>query len=113
MTLPLADLAVVDPRKLRDYLLSPNHPLGRHKARFFGSLGFWRANADALARRLRAVARHHPAEPLDADAYGTTCVVPRMLRGLSGHEASVVTVWIVRPSDPRPHLVTAYPGDRT
>lgn len=113
MTLPLADLAVVDPRKLRDYLLSHDHPLGRHKARFFASIGFWKANADALARRLRALARHNPADSLSADVYGTKYVVRGMLRGPSGHEAAVVTIWIVRPSDPRPHLVTAYPGDRT
>ena len=28
------------PAKVRDYLLSPTHPLGRSKARFFARLGF-------------------------------------------------------------------------
>ena len=111
MHLPVADLAVIDPRKLRDHLLSPDHPVGRHKARFFASIGFWRANADALARRLRALARQNPAEPLASDAYGTRYEVRGMLRGPSGTERPIVTIWIVRPADPRPHLVTAYPGE--
>jgi len=35
-----AEHAVVDPAKLRDYLLSPEHPVGRAKARYFTALGF-------------------------------------------------------------------------
>jgi hypothetical protein len=38
--LPNADEAVIDPEKLRDYLLSTEHPHGRFKARVFGALGF-------------------------------------------------------------------------
>jgi hypothetical protein len=40
MNLPNADRAVVDPAKLRDYLLAAGHPVGRFKARFFVSLGY-------------------------------------------------------------------------
>ena len=36
MKVPQAELAVVDPAKVRDYLLSPEHPVGRFKATFFG-----------------------------------------------------------------------------
>ena len=35
MRLPNGDKAVVDPRKLPDYCLSPAHPIGKHKARLF------------------------------------------------------------------------------
>jgi len=35
--LPNADEAVIEPAKLRDYLLSTTHPLGRFKARFLGA----------------------------------------------------------------------------
>lgn len=40
MLLPGADRATIDPAKLRDYLLSPTHPIERFKARFFAALGF-------------------------------------------------------------------------
>ena len=40
MLLPNADRATIEPAKLRDYLLSTGHPVGRFKARFFAALGF-------------------------------------------------------------------------
>jgi hypothetical protein len=39
--LPNADRAVIEPAKLRDYLLSTVHPLGRFKARFCTALGLF------------------------------------------------------------------------
>ena len=35
MRLPNAELAIIDPKKIRDYLLSSVHPVGRFKAHFF------------------------------------------------------------------------------
>ena len=35
MSLPNLDRAVIDPAKVRDYLLSDVHPVGRFKAAFF------------------------------------------------------------------------------
>jgi len=40
MCLPNADRALVEERKLRDYLLSPSHPVGRFKAALFAQLGY-------------------------------------------------------------------------
>ena len=37
MILPNIDKAVIEPEKLRDYLLSKSHPIGRFKAEFFRS----------------------------------------------------------------------------
>ena len=36
--LPNADKAVIDPRKLRDYALNPEHDSGRFKAAFFAQI---------------------------------------------------------------------------
>lgn len=44
MKLPERDRAIIDAEKLRDYLLSPSHPVGRFKAAFFASLGYTQAN---------------------------------------------------------------------
>ena len=38
MQLPGAERAFINPPKLLDYLLSPEHPVGRTKARFFAAL---------------------------------------------------------------------------
>ena len=40
MMLPRAEHAIVDATKLRDYLLSHEHPVGRFKAAFFETLGY-------------------------------------------------------------------------
>ena len=40
MKLPNAGATVIDERKVRDYLLSKAHPIGRFKASFFARAGF-------------------------------------------------------------------------
>jgi hypothetical protein len=42
MKLPEAQRAVIAPAKIRDYLFSTSHPVGRFKAPFFDSLGLYR-----------------------------------------------------------------------
>ena len=44
MKLPNAARAIVDEAKVRDYLLSPEHPVGRFKARVFRAAGYERDN---------------------------------------------------------------------
>ena len=38
--LPNAATAVIEPSKIRDYLLSSSHPIGRFKAVVFTALGY-------------------------------------------------------------------------
>jgi hypothetical protein len=40
MKLPAAESAIIDEAKVREYLLSTEHPVGRFKARFFIGLGY-------------------------------------------------------------------------
>jgi hypothetical protein len=44
MKLPFAENALVDAEKVRDYLLSPLHPVGRFRAVFFAGLGYTQEN---------------------------------------------------------------------
>lgn len=45
MALPNAELACIEPEKIRDYLLSPTHPIGRFKAMVFTTaLGYNQAH---------------------------------------------------------------------
>jgi len=57
VSLPDADRAVVEDAKVRDYLLSPTHPVGRFKSVFFAALGFsadhWSLLRDALLELAR------------------------------------------------------------
>ena len=110
MKLPGIENAVVDPKKIRDYLLSTSHPLGRFKASFFLALGYTTSNWDLLARDLRSLANQQEAEPSGRNDYGQKYIVQGMLKGPSGRTSEVVTVWIVLFGEVAPRFVTAFPG---
>ncbi|HEY2463314.1 MAG TPA: hypothetical protein VGI32_04600 [Steroidobacteraceae bacterium] len=102
--------AVVSPEKLRDYLLSPTHPIGRYKAQFFGSLGYDQNNWQTLDRDLRALLLSS-AEPLQATKYGQKYAVAGSITGPNGRVAEIVAVWIILAGEEMPRFVTAYPKD--
>jgi hypothetical protein len=62
MKLPEAERAVIAPAKIRDYLLSTSHPIGRFKSPFFTSLGYTRANWRRLEQDLLALTISGDAE---------------------------------------------------
>jgi hypothetical protein len=105
--LPNAERAEVPEQKLRDYLLSTEHAIGRYKARFFARLGFTRANWKEFRDRLLQLARED-AEPGPETEFGQKFLVSGRLVGPKG-AADVVIVWILRAEDDAPRLVTVYP----
>ena len=102
--------AVIASEKLRDYLLSPAHPVGRYKALYFRTLGFDQSNWQLLEMQLRAMVSR-PAEPLDATEYGAKFAIKGPVKGPNGRVAEIVTVWIILIRDETPRFVTAYPKD--
>jgi len=58
-----AERAVIEPAKIRDYLLSPSHPVGRFKAAVFASLGYTQENWQILHEDLLALVRSQVAVP--------------------------------------------------
>lgn len=112
MALPRAEQAVVEPRKIRDYLLSPSHPLGRFKATFFEALGYSAEDWEVLVADLRRHAAEGEVVAREATRYGQRCRVGGPLRGPSGKEADVVSVWIILDGEYDPRFVTAFPGAR-
>lgn len=113
MKLPAAERAVVDSSKVRDYLLSESHPVGRFKAVFFAALGYSSANWEQLAADLRRHAADHEAVATEANPYGQKFEVRGTLRGPAARSAALVTVWIVLRGEDLPRFVTAYPGPRS
>ena len=112
MRLPNADNAVVPVEKLRDYLLSRFHPVGRFKARFFTALGYRRDEWPRLERDIRALLGGDAAKT-EMTSYGQKYEVRGTITGPSGGTAHIVTVWIVLQGEHIPRFVTAYPGGRT
>lgn len=110
MRLPGAQGAIVDPAKVRDHMLSPSHPFGWSKARFFRSLGYAQGRwmvlaADLGMHAIEGVVREVPESP-----YGRKFEVRGILTGPNGRRAAVVSVWILMRGARNPRLLTAYPA---
>jgi hypothetical protein len=106
--LPGVDNAVIEPRKIRDYLLSTSHAQGRTKASFFSRLGYSRGQWHVLASDLRRLAEAKEAMPGHSSEYGTKYEVRGRIAGPVA-EAQVVTIWIILRNEDFPRFVTAYP----
>ena len=109
MTLPNAERASIDDAKIVDYLLSSAHPVGRFKARFFVSLGYTAAEWWRLRDDILAVARTGSVALESAGPYGRKFEVDGILAAPAGKSAMVRTVWIIRPEEDFPRLVTVFP----
>jgi hypothetical protein len=110
--MPNHERAIIDPRKLRDYLLSPVHPKGASKASFFAWLGYSSWNWRRLASDLR---RHHAWRPVwrtRITPYGRNFEIRASLQGPNGRSASVVSIWTLSIGETIPRFVSAYPGER-
>jgi uncharacterized protein DUF6883 len=105
-----ARAAIIPTDKLRDYLLSSTHPIGRYKSAFFRSLGYAQDNWHVLESDLRATLSN-AALPLNAAEYGQKFAVRGALTGPNGRSGRIVTVWIILTGDPTPRFVTAYPEE--
>ncbi len=110
MQLPSADLAIIEPSKLQDYLLSPFHPLGRFKAAFFASLGYSHERWQELDRDIREQHLIMDAELGEITKYGRKYLIRGPLRTPEGTIVQLVSVWIIRGGEEAPRFVTAYPG---
>ena len=108
--LPNAPQATLDPTKVRDYLLSPTHPVGHFKAVVFNALGYSVEDWPVLAEDLLALARTQPARPGRLSPHGQKYEVSDKLTGPNGRSGTFVTVWVLRSGDLAPRFVTATPG---
>lgn len=110
MRLPGGGDAVIDARKISDYILNPFHPRGRHKARvFLSALGLGPSGSRILLTALKSAAANHDAILSSLDVHGQRYVIDFPLT----HEGRSVVVrshWIVDASNGPPRFVTAYVG---
>ncbi len=83
MKLPAAERVVVEPAKIRDYVLSTSHPVGRFKAPFFASLGYTSANWRRLDEDLRDLAISGDAVFGKASQWGQKYEIHGTLKGPS------------------------------
>ena len=109
MTLPNGEQAIVPAGKVRNYLLSPHHLLGAHKAVVFARLGFRRRNWRDLRRALKRIAMTGEALHLGVTEYGQKFLIRGILRSAQGDSVAFVTIWMIPAGEDTPRFVTAYP----
>lgn len=107
MQLPSLPLAVVEERKLRDYLLSESRTEG--KAAFFVKFGFAAANWELLREALLLHASMNDVASIIRSPHGVKYVVEGALQTPDGRSPEVRAVWIIENGVVAPRLVTAYP----
>lgn len=108
MKLPRADEVRIDERKVRGYLLSRTHPVGRFKARIFAALGFEETTTDAFIAEVRRIAAAGEVSEVEDTEFGRKYTVPGDLRGPAG-VGEVLTVWIQESGQTDVRLVTVRP----
>lgn len=109
MTLPHADQARVEREKIVEYLLSPLHPDGSHKAEFFTRHGFRMEHWEVLREALQTHGTRHPVVKTVESTHGTRYAVDGALATPDGRNPLVRTVWLIEKGSTRPRLITAYP----
>jgi hypothetical protein len=109
--LPDTERAFIAPEKLRDYLLSPTHAVGRFKAAFFAKPGYSQDDWQRLADDLRTQHLVREAVLVDRTPHGTKYRISAALVGPAGRAAMVVSIWIVSVDRAAARLITLLPGD--
>jgi hypothetical protein len=101
---------LIDRRKLTDYALDPDNPVGRHKALVFQRrLGYDKDNYEPLLEQIEALVWDGEAIATKLDEHGQRYQVDLEIMGVEGQRVMVRTGWIVEPDvEDAARLVTLY-----
>jgi hypothetical protein len=105
--IPNAETAVIEAAKVRDYLLNPDYPDNRGKARLFAALGYERADYERFVEDLRTQHLTMDALQTGSTEHGEYWRIEAPLRGPRG-SARIRSIWEIRRSASAPRLITAY-----
>jgi len=106
--LPNADAVEIELRKVQHYLLSPKHSTGRHKARFFATLGFTQTSTPEFISELRRIAATEDVVSVEETQLGRKYTVVGQLKGPIA-TALIRTIWIEERGRRFVRLVTVVP----
>lgn len=109
--LPNCEKSQIADAKLYNYLLNPNHPEGKSKARFYELIGYTPANGEQLRADLLTLACFGSVVNELPNRIGRKYVVVGVVNAPNGKPYHLLTVWAVEPPDNDPRLITAYPND--
>jgi hypothetical protein len=108
-SLPNAENAIVDIRKLQDYCLNPEHKDGKHKAKLFSAiLGMTAADAEELRQILLEIVKTHEVKLGRQDEFGQRYTLDFEI-SWQNRKARLRSGWIIEPDSEIPKLTTCYP----
>ena len=102
--------AAIPTEKVKQYLLSDVHAVGRAKAKFFRGFGYGQEDPSVLKADLASIARNEQVSEAIETRHGTKYILDGRVKTPSGSSVRIRTVWIVESGSDRPRLVTAYPA---
>ena len=109
MYLPNKERAIVEIKKVKEYLLNPEHRTGKHKARFFTKIGFSLDNPQVLQKALKQhPINHECAKTIDSE-HGVKFIIEGSIITPENRMYHIRTVWMIPTSEELAKLVTAYP----
>jgi len=100
---------IIEPRKLRDYLLNQSHPEGVAKAEYLSEMGYNQENYHVLEFDLRNQHLTHDALPGKVSIYGAKFEIVAPLIGPNGNLRLIRSVWMIRKNDTIARLITLIP----
>ncbi len=109
MELPNREKAYIPLSKLKDYLLSETHSVGKSKAKLLRSLGFNETNVDLLKQGLISIAHSGDVKEAISSLHGVKYIINGLLKTPDGGSIKMRTIWIIDKGHERPRFVTAYP----
>ena len=110
MKIPNSQNAFIPLSKLKDYLLSETHAVGKSKAKFFRAIGFKASNINLLEEKLVSIAHTENVTEINAAQYGTKYTIDGLLETPNNTFVKVRTIWIIEKKESSPRFVTAYPS---
>lgn len=110
MRLPNREYAYISLSKLKDYLLSETHPIGKSKAKLFRSHGFNEVNVEMLKEGLLNIAYSSDVMDMTMTSHGVKYLIDGKLATPNKDYIELRTVWIVDNGQVLPRFVTAYPA---
>ncbi|MBI3148384.1 MAG: hypothetical protein HYZ17_07710 [Betaproteobacteria bacterium] len=110
--LPNSERALVEEKKILEYLLNPAHPDGGPKARFFQARGFDAARWFEMRDALVAQGRDNPVVKVTRHQWGTRYQVDCRCPTPDRVNPCIRSIWELAHAAACPRLLTAYPLDR-
>lgn len=111
--LPNYKNAVIPDKKLTDYALNKNHPIGKNKAIAFEKyLGYNIDNREMLLTEVQNGLKNNIASKRAETAYGTPFEVRMLITGANGKKAHIKTAWILDKESNKPRLTSIYVDEK-